>query len=130
MKRNSRTCIRPLCLSLLLLVTASAGAGPLTLAPGDLLSREQAADMRAAAFRELDKGNKGYIVPGDLATGDTQAAESQKAWFLRMDINGDGRVTLKEMEAVMAPMFDALDHDEDGYIEIDEWIGKGPYDND
>ncbi|MBZ2187763.1 EF-hand domain-containing protein [Alcanivorax sp. JB21] len=116
-------------LSMLLLIAAPSGAAPLILEPGDLLSREQAADMRAAAFRELDKGNKGYIVPKDLASGDTQAAESQKAWFLRMDINGDGRVTREEMEAAMAPMFDALDDDGDGYIEIDEWIGKGPYED-
>lgn len=122
--------VRPLVLAALWSISMASSAAPLILAPGDMLSRDQAAKMRAAAFDELDKGSKGYIVPADLASGDSQAALSQQAWFLRMDINGDGRVTREEMEAVMAPMFDALDHDGDGYIEIDEWIGKGPYDND
>lgn len=77
---------------------ALASAMPVLARDGQ--GREQFQAAVASAFAQADVGGKGALTPDEFANfHKILRAEMQKARFARADTNGDGLVTLEELQA-------------------------------
>jgi hypothetical protein len=63
-------------------------------------TQEQRAAARAQAFAQADADGNGALSPQEFETFKTLMSQLHKrAWFARVDANGDGQVTLDELQA-------------------------------
>ena len=67
----------------------------------DRPTKEQREAARAQAFTQADHDGNGVLSPQEFETFKTLMAQAHKRdWFSRADANGDGQVTLDELQAV------------------------------
>ena len=63
-------------------------------------TQEQRDAARAQAFAQADADGNGALSPQEFATFKSIMSQMRKsAWFSRVDANGDGQITLDELQA-------------------------------
>ena len=91
------------------------GDGRLT--EDDILLRER------EAFTRADTDGNGFVSPGELSARpiDTHASFGRRPPFLRLDADGDGRLTLAEFADPALRRFDQSDPNRDGQVTLQEY---------
>jgi len=119
-------------LALLVLGAAPAVAARQT-GPGPVRTSQVRTDPRVAAeFKARDTNHDGVLTKKEVAAGIAQmrvgkgptgAAQTQALtdlFFSRTDANGDGKVTLAEMQGQMATLAAKMDTNHDGIVSREE----------
>jgi Ca2+-binding EF-hand superfamily protein len=130
--RNSTVIRRPALLAAIA-ATGLLAAGILVAAPGGkggkffegldangdgAISQQEVAAKKAAHARELDGNNDGFVDYDEMKAA--REARAREHFTKRHDANGDGRVSLDEMQSRGGNMFERLDGNNDGTITRDE----------
>ncbi len=74
-------------------------------------------------FERLDKGGRGYLLPSDLAPASQHfVGDRLRSKLLRIDRNGDGKITQAEAAAFpwLADRFGEADRNDDGAVTLEE----------
>jgi hypothetical protein len=79
------------------------------------ISREEFRNQAARAAFAADKNKNGMIDEGEA----NLTAEQRK----KLDTNGDGKVSVEELQAGQMAGFDELDKNGDGFLDADEMKG-------
>jgi hypothetical protein len=149
MKTTLSTCI--LSVAALLAGTAIAGDAPRSDAPHDVMRADKDGDGRVSRaeataagaersgewFDKLDLNKDGFVTPEEMKQAHETRRENMRAEmkekmeqrFKEADTNGDGQLSLDEVQAKMprlAERFTALDTDKNGQLSKDELKNGGP----
>jgi hypothetical protein len=89
-----------------------------------VVTLEEARASRAARFAELDTNKDAFLSADEAAAGMPPGAPAGAgAMVMRLDANGDGKVSKDEYAAGVSFMFDRLDANKDGRIDQAEIDG-------
>jgi Ca2+-binding EF-hand superfamily protein len=101
----------------------------------NMVSKDEWTAFQERAFAALDKDNSGFITEAELmATPDDQFAFATAAYargmkthemFMKLDANGDGKVTREEFLAFHRKVFDMMDKQKKGKIGLVDFIRPG-----
>lgn len=120
-------------LAILLALAAAPGLAAAPPKTGPIKTDAVRTDPRILAeFKARDTNHDGVLTKNEVAAsiarmrvgkGPTAAAQTQALtdlWFSRADANGDGKVTLAEMQQLMVAVAAKYDTNHDGIVSRDE----------
>jgi Ca2+-binding EF-hand superfamily protein len=87
------------------------------------LTVDEVAGYESKAFRREDLDGDGRISVDEFLTGiPSELIERYRKRFTQMDANGDGYLTLDEVDGYYRRILQAADRNGDGKVSLDEWL--------
>jgi EF hand len=87
------------------------------------LTIDEVVGYESKAFRREDLDGDGRISAAEFVTGiPPELVERYRKRFAEMDANGDGYLTLDEVNGYYRRILQAANRDGDGKVSLDEWL--------